>query len=67
MTYPKKFFVVLRKSVHGAPSAFGVSVDDKVVKYTHKNCLLRDFPKCSGIPQSEVANFAGKSLVKNSL
>ena len=40
---PQEIFEFLRKSVQGAPSAFGVSVEDKVGKYTNKNRLLRDF------------------------
>ena len=36
-------FEVLRKSVQRAPSAFGVSVEDKVGKCRHKNRLLCDF------------------------
>ena len=39
----------------GALSAFGISVEDRVINYTHKNRLLRDFSKFSGIPESEVA------------
>ena len=50
------------KSVQGALSAFGLSVEDKVIKYTHKNRLLRDFSKFSGVPQSEV-----KDKLKNKL
>ena len=53
---PQEIFEVLVKSVQGAPSAFGVSVQDSVIKYTKKNRLLRDFSKFCGIPQSEVAN-----------
>ena len=61
---PQAVFDIIIKSVQGALSAFGVSVEDRVIKYTHKNRLLRDFSKFSGIPQSEVAaklkkNFGG--------
>jgi len=48
-------FEIIMKSVQGALSAFGISVEDRVIKCTHKNRLLRDFSKFSGIPQSEVA------------
>ncbi|XP_078368097.1 uncharacterized protein LOC144651902 [Oculina patagonica] len=62
---PQEIFEIIMKSVQGGPSAFGVSVEDRVIKYTHKNRLLRDFSKFAGIPQSEVAeklkkNFGGK-------
>ena len=33
---PQEIFEVLVKSVQGAPSAFGVSVEDNVIKYTKK-------------------------------
>ena len=62
---PQEIFQVLRKSVQGAPSAFGVSMEENVVKYTHKNRLLRDFSKFSGIPQSEVAKKLKKSFGGN--
>ena len=62
---PQEIFEVLVKSVQGAPSAFGVSVEDNVIKYTKKNRLLRDFSKFCGIPQSEVANKLKKSFGGN--
>ncbi|CAH3157604.1 unnamed protein product, partial [Porites lobata] len=62
---PQEIFEVLVKSVQGAPSAFGVSVEDNVIKYTKKNRLLRDFSKLCGIPQSEVANKLKKSFGGN--
>ena len=40
---PQAVFEIIMKSVQGALSAFGVSVEDRVIKYTHKNRLLRDF------------------------
>ena len=52
---PREIYEVLVKSVQGAPSAFGVSVEDNVIKYTKKNRLCH-FLKFCGIPQSEVAN-----------
>ena len=57
--------IVLVKSVQGALSAFGVSVEDNVIKYTKKNRVLRDFSKFCGIPQSEVANKLKKSFGGN--
>ena len=62
---PQEIFEVLVKCVQGAPSAFGVSVEDNVIKYTKKNRLLRDFWKFCGIPQSEVANKLKKSFGGN--
>ena len=58
---PQAVFEIIIKSVKGALSAFGVSVEDRVIKYTHKNRLLRDFLKFSGIPQSEVAAMLKKN------
>ena len=58
---PQEIFEVLMRSVQGAVSAFGVSVEENIIKYHHKNRLLRDFSKFSNIPQSEVA----KKLKKN--
>ena len=62
---PQEIFERLRKSVQGAPSAFGISVEDKVIKYTRKNHLLCDFSKFSGIPQSEVVKKLKKSCGGN--
>ena len=62
---PQEIVEVLVKSVQGAHSAFGVSVEDNVIKYTKKNRLLRDFSKFCGIPQSEVANKLKKSSGRN--
>ena len=59
---PQEIFEVLVKSLQGAPSAFGVSVEDNAIKYTKKNGLLRDFWKFCGIPQSEFANKLKKSF-----
>ena len=61
---PQEIFQVLLRSVQGALSAFGVSVEDSVIKYTKKNRLVRDFSKFSGLPRSEVVtklkkNFGG--------
>ena len=53
---PEELFSCLRMSIRGAPSAFGVSVEDTGIKYTHKNRFLRDFSKFASIPQSEVLN-----------
>ena len=64
MTSPKKIFEVLVKSVQGALSAFRVSLEDNVIKYTKKN-RLRDFSKFCDIPQSEVANKLKKSFGGN--
>ena len=38
---PQEIFDTIMKSVQGALSAFGVSVEDKVIKYTDKNRFLR--------------------------
>ena len=51
---PQEMFQVLLRSVQGALSAFKVSVEDSVLKYTKKSRLVRDFSKFSGLPRSEV-------------
>ena len=52
------------KSVQGAPSTFGVLVEENMIKYTHRNCLLHDFSKFSGLPRSEVAGKLNKTFGK---
>ena len=59
---PEELFSCLMMSIRGAPSAFGVSVEDTGIKYTHKNRFLRDFSKFAGIPQSEVLNNLKKTF-----
>ena len=40
---PQEIFEVLVKSVQGAPSAFGVSVEDNVIKYIVSCAISRSF------------------------
>ena len=59
---PQEMFEILMKSMQGAPSTFGVSVEENIIKYTNRNRLLRDFWKFSGLPRSEVAGKLNKHL-----
>ena len=43
----------------------GVSVEENMTKYTHRNCLLHDFSKFSGLPRSEVAGKLNKTFRGN--
>ena len=40
---PQEMFEIIMKSVQGAPSTFGVSVEKNMIKYTDRNRLLCDF------------------------
>ena len=62
---PQEMFEIIMKSVQGAPSTFGVSVEENMIKYTHRNCLLHDFSKFSGLPRSEVAGKLNKKFGGN--
>ena len=59
---PKEIFVSLKKAIQGAVSSFGVSVEDTVITYYHKNRLLRDFSKFYNISRSEVDNKLKKTF-----
>ena len=59
---PQEMFEIIMKSVQGTPSRFGVSVEENMIKYSHRNCLLHDFSKFSGLPRSEVAGKLNKHL-----
>ena len=60
---PQEIYQIILKSVQGAPSTFGVTVEDRVIKYTHKNRLLRDFSKFAGIVRSDINIKLKKSFV----
>ena len=62
---PQEMFEIILKSVQGAPSTFGVLVEENMIKYTHRNCLLHDFSKFSGLPRSEVAGKLNKTFGGN--
>ena len=40
---PQEMFEIIMKSVQGAPSTFGVSVEENMMKYTDRNRFLCDF------------------------
>ena len=62
---PQEMFEIIMKSVQGTPSRFGVSVEENMIKYSHRNCLLHDFSKFSGLPRSEVAGKLNKTFGRN--
>ena len=62
---PQEMFEIIMKSVQGTPSRFGVSVEENMIKYSHRNCLLHDFSKFSGLPRSEVARKLNKTFGRN--
>lgn len=49
---PQEVFDIMMKSVQGAPSTFGVSVEESTITYFQRNRSLRDFSKFSGLPRS---------------
>ena len=59
---PQEMFEIIMKSVQGAPSTFGVSVEENMIKYTHRSRLLHDFSKFSGLPRSVVAEEAQQNI-----
>lgn len=59
---PNDLFSSIKKAIQGAVSAFGVSVEDTVITYYHKNRLLRDFSKFLSISRSEVENKLKKNF-----
>ena len=59
---PNDIFSSIKKAIQGAVSAFGVSVEDTVITYYHKNRFLRDFSKFSSISRSEVESKLKKNL-----
>lgn len=58
----EELFLRLKDAIQGSVSAFGVSVEDTVITYYHKNRLLRDFSKFSSISRSEVDNKLKKTF-----
>ena len=62
---PQEIFDIMLHSVKRAHSSFGVSVEERVIKYTHRNRLLRDFSRFACIPQSGVAEKLKKQFGGN--
>ena len=62
---PQEIFDIMLDSVKKAPSSFRVSVEETVIKYTHKNRLLRDFSRFACIPKSGVAEKLKKQFGGN--
>ena len=53
---PEEVFVHIRNAIRGGISAFGVSVEQNTVEFTHRNRLVRDLSKLCGIPKSDIIN-----------
>ena len=59
---PQEIFCVIKDAVLSGISAFGVSVEDSVVKFNHKNRLYRDLSKFCGLTKSEIQNRLRKNF-----
>ena len=62
---PQEVFDIMMKSVQGAPSTFGVSVEESTLTNCQRNRILRDFSKFSGLPRSEVVRKLKKNIWGN--
>ena len=62
---PQEVFDITMKSVQGAPSTFGVSVEESTLTNCQRNRILRDFSKFSGLPRSEVVRKLKKNIWGN--
>ena len=51
---PKEIFIHFRDAIRRGRSRFGVSCDESSVKFSHKNRLIRDFSKMTGLTQHEL-------------
>ena len=62
---PQEIFKHMKDAIKTGVSAFGVSVEDSIVKFTKKKRLLRDFSKFSGLTQSEIKTKMKKTFSGN--
>ena len=62
---PQEIFQHIRDAVKKGVSAFGVSVEDSMVKFTQKKCLFRDFSKICGVTQSDIKTKLKKTFGGN--
>ena len=51
---PQEIFSHIKDAIRKGVSAFGVSVEDSVVKFTHRKRLFRDFSRFCGLTQSDI-------------
>ena len=51
---PQEIFSHIKDAIRKRVSAFGVSVEDSVVKFTHRKRLFRDFSKFCGLTQRDI-------------
>ena len=59
---PQEIFCVIKDAVLSGISAFGVSVEDSVVKFNHKNRLYRDLSKFCCLTKCEIQNRLKKNF-----
>ena len=62
---PQEIFQHIRDAVKKGVSAFGVSVEDFMVKFTQKKHLFRDFSKFCGVTQSDIKTKLKKTFGGN--
>ena len=62
---PQEIFQHIRDAVKKGVSAFGVLVEDSMVKFTQKKRLFRDFSKFCGVTQSDIKTKLQKILCGN--
>ena len=62
---PQEIFQHIRDAVKKGVSAFGVSVEDSMVKFTQKKRLFRDFSKFCGVTQSDIKTKLKKTFGGN--
>ena len=62
---PQEIFQPIRDAVKKGVSAFGVSVEDSMVKFTQKKRLFRDFSKFCGVTQSDIKTKLKKTFGGN--
>ena len=62
---PQQIFQHIRDAVNKGVSAFGVLVEDSMVKFTQKKRLFRDFSKFCGVTQSDIDTKLKKTLCGN--
>ena len=62
---PQEIFQHIRDAVKKGLSAFGVLVEDSMVKFTEKKRLFRDFSKFCGVTQSDIKTKLKKTFSGN--
>lgn len=59
---PEQVFLHIRDAVMKGASTYGLLVENSLIKFTEKKCLVRDFSKLSSLSQSEIRNQLKKSF-----